>query len=264
MFEGVLTFFKVAALKRSLKKRAPGRFPYSEENNYYVPSIRNLKIDDAILVDEIRDGVIIGRRWVGEKFSENVEISASELQYFETRVSRFYGYIRVDYETTKEFWLKELTLSTERKWVWEKLFQSYYNATLKFRDDRIEVLKKLVDIHLKEKQENEGILHTPQPKSIVSVFSDYFGNRIYGHPAYNEISARFRFLIESLADSGELNKIGLHEFQLTPKALVSLSQHEKEERRHADSVRQARRLFWITVAIALATCMQAYVAFISG
>ncbi|WP_170335227.1 hypothetical protein [Ruegeria arenilitoris] len=264
MFDFFRREARLLALRRSLRKRAPPQFAYSSTNNYYVPTLWREDTKQSVLVDEITGCSIVGRLWSDNEFSEHFKIQINELSEWELKVTRFFGYVRKDFETTSKFIAGELTLSTERAWINEKFFQSLYNATLRHRDDRIAVLKKIVEMHYIRALDGVPILYEAKKRSIIQLETDHFGQRIYGHPKHDQISARFRLLIESLASSGDLEKVGRHDFKLSAKALVTISDYAQEERRHKDNVRQNQMLFWITVAIALATAAQAFSVWQSG
>ncbi|WP_170400077.1 hypothetical protein [Ruegeria arenilitoris] len=264
MFEFIRRETRLLALRRSLKRRAPSQFSYSSTNNYYVPTLWRGDTEQSVLVDEITGCSIVGRLWVGDEFSESIRIPIEELPEWEIKITRFFGFVRKDFETTSQFISGELTFATERAWIHEKLFQSLYNATLRYRDDRIAVLKKIVELHYTRALNGVPILYEAKKRSITQLETDHFGQRIYGHPKHDQISAQFRLLIESLVSSGDLEKVGRHEFKLSAQALVTIANYAQEERRHKDNVRQNRMLFWITVAIALATAAQAYSVWQSG
>ncbi|PQV57540.1 hypothetical protein LX70_01346 [Defluviimonas denitrificans] len=263
MFEEFDRQLKLQAIKRSLKKVAPPQFPYADSNDYYVSHLNNKADARIFLIDTITKDSLLGRLWNGECFDINADIPLKSLQLWELEITRFYGYSQTKCQGVWDFWLTELTFAPQRSWIKGRLTQSYYNARTRFRHERVDVLRKLVQLHLQHAQTQNALLTTPEPKSIIQLLSDFYGNRIYAHPQLDEVSARFRLVIESLAASGDLKKANLHEFQLEPQALETISSYEQDERRHRDSVRQNKRLFWITVIIAIATALQAYSAFFS-
>lgn len=248
-------WFLNRAIRKCLKKRAPSQFTYAESNDYYVPSVE--QPDNAlILIDELRAKKAIGRVWFDDRFRDPITLSEQDLDQCELKVHRFYGYANQKYETLREFYLAELTLRVQREWLRDKINQVIYNKTTRFRRDRIEVLKRLVEIHSERALANNALLYEPQKLSVVSLFSEVYGSRIYGHPARENESARFRLILESLVASGELIKNSKHEFTLTGKALQSIGEYEQVERRHQDNIVQSRRLLLLTVVLALAALAQ--------
>ncbi|MBD3680106.1 MAG: hypothetical protein HUJ27_17100 [Rhodobacteraceae bacterium] len=263
MFEGISRFVAKRALLKGLKRRAPGSFVYRPENNYYVSEIIESGTERRIIVEDVCDGKIIGRLWNGDKFDDTTEASLDGIRISDVRITRFYGYLRYDYKDALDFWKYELTGIPIFQSAKERLSQSIYNVRFRFRDDRIRVLRKIVSLHLERARANNGLLHDPDELSVVSLASELYGNRIYTHPKREEFFALLRLTLDSLVSSGDLDgdKRG---YKINGKALVTLSEYEQEERRHSDSVKQDRKLFWITAAIAAATAMQAYSAFLFG
>ncbi|CAN0606502.1 unnamed protein product, partial [Ectocarpus sp. 12 AP-2014] len=167
-------------------------------------------------------------------FEKDIVIKFSDLNDWELRTYRFYGGGRDEYNGVREFWWSEITLKALRGALLGSISQSVFNTMFRFRSDRMEVLRKIVELDIEDAKKGTSIIHISKPKSTIQLQSEFFGNRIYGHPAYSEISARFRLVIESLAASGDLNSGKAHEYSLSGKALATLSEYELDERRHAD------------------------------
>ncbi|KPD11142.1 hypothetical protein [Phaeobacter sp. 11ANDIMAR09] len=260
MFEGLIREARFAALKRCLKKLSPGRFAYDISNDFYTPILKNSNSGQSLLVDRISGCSIYGRLWKNDEFAEPDFIEICELERWEIEVRRFYGGFQSNYHGSFQFWAYEALCLTEIAFFLDRLRQSYFNKRLKFRNDRIEVLQKFVAIHLREQHGEGPGTYTPQPRSIVDLEMDFFGSRIFSHPDNKEILAKFRLLVESLVLTGDLEKSNHIRFKLSPKAVVTLSEFALEERRHKDSFRLSRRMYWATFVIAAATLFQAYIA----
>lgn len=259
MFE----FLKILAIKRGLKRKSPERFTYSKSNNFFSQSLENTTNNEKVLIQNLGSDVITGLRWddVNSRFEHETEIPISELSSWRLRTYRFYGGARYEYDDVWDFWKSEGTFLPARNYARGNISQALFNTLFRFRSDRVEVLRRLVEMEIEAAKNSNGLLFEKKSKSIVQLHNQFFGNKIYGHPAYEEISARFRMIIESLAASGDLSMGGRHEYFLSGKALETLSQYELDERRHRDAVKQNKRLFWITVVIAVATAIQAYSTF---
>jgi hypothetical protein len=261
MFKWLKRKLKVKVLKRALKRNAPSRFSYSAETNFYVSVLKNNDTDQEVLLSEIDEKEISGLAWSGDRFESPVAFPIEELDCWSFEVKRFYGYRQIKYTGLGDFLFSELTLLPQRLYLREWISQRLYNYRTRFRQDRIEVLKKLIDMHLAEAKSNNGLLFTSSTKSVVALLGEVYGNRIYGHPNYEEESARFRLILESLSASGELEKTATHQFKLNASAVASISNFELEERRHRDSVKQNRLLFLVTVVMAVAAVVQAISTF---
>ena len=243
------------ALRRSLRRRAPSRMPYSSSNNYYVPQLFRSDDSREILVDSIRGQNVSGRLWVGNEFSEPIVVPFVEINEWSLRVLRFYGYQQHQYESVWLFWRHELTLTAQISWFRERLVQFSFNANLRFRKDRMSVLKRLIDLHFEYAAKGNGLLDDPNPQMITKMIADFFGKRVYSHPKFNEIAAHFRLITRSLKESGELVEDQNGGFALSPKALNTVSAFELEERRHKDNVRHNWLIFVLTLVIAISTAL---------
>ena len=128
----------------------------------------------------------------------------------------------------------------------------------------MELLKEIYANHLKtagsDKTAYGALFGDNGSFTEMKLFEDLYGNRAFEHPAFNKQYTAFKLLLGSLAATGDL-EMENGKYRLSPSSLKSIADFEEAERRHADSVRQNKRLFWITVVIAIATAMQAYIAF---
>jgi len=161
MFELVDYILKLQAIKRGLRKKAPPRFTYSPKNDYYTTTLNNEEVGQSVLVEEITGSLIKGKKWENGKFSIETQISKNDLPSWKLESSRFYGYTRHDYRSVQNFWFNEIFFIPQVLWLKNLVSQAYYNARLRFRQDRIEVLRRIVELDLEERQRNNALLHTP-------------------------------------------------------------------------------------------------------
>lgn len=256
VFEWVSAFFKSHSVMRSLKKKASARILYSTSTDCYVIHAISIDTKTEYLVDEYSGSTLHGRVWDGKSFSTRTRIKDPDFRNFSLKIFRFYGYFQIEYQSTPDFWQRELLLYPQRLWLNERLRQAIYNVSTKFRHDRVYVIKRIVEKHLGENLEGGELLHTPKVKSAIQLFSEVYGNRAYSHPNYERASKEFRLIIESLAVSGELKEDAKHTYRLTGKALIMISNYELDERRHSDSVFHNRLLLLLTMILAVAAVAQ--------
>ena len=76
------------------------------------------------------------------------------------------------------------------------------------------------------------------------------------HPDQDSERRKLKFYLESLVDTGEL-KIVNYKYVLTGHAVRAIEEYEEQERKHTENVKIQRRMFWLTLAIALLTLVQA-------
>ncbi len=150
MFDRLISAIKVSGLRRALQKRAPDRIAIDSEANCYVPFLTNRKAGEKFLVGSIEGSAIKGFKTNGIRYEVESEVGLSELDDWEVQITRFYGYLRIESSSIWDFWWSECSGQAQRAWVWERLSQAIYNRKLKFRDDRIDVLKKFVEIDISD------------------------------------------------------------------------------------------------------------------
>lgn len=246
----------VYAIKRSLKTQAPSSFRYDPSNNFTVTVIKLPTTGKEILVDGINTQNITGRGWNGTEFDEIETVSLNELGEAQFEATRFFGFVQTKYHSLSDYLWGELTALPRRGHLKERFRQIAYNSTTRFRHDRISVLNSIVDAHLERAENDKGLLSKIQDAGVVQLMSDVYGNRVFAHPSFSKEAARFRLILGSLAKTGELDEMGKQSFSLNPKALATIAEYEQAERRHNDSVIHNRRLFWLTVILAIAAVAQ--------
>ncbi|MBU3260117.1 hypothetical protein KPG71_08855 [Roseovarius sp. PS-C2] len=257
----LITLLFKKALIRSLNKKAPSRFRYSVENDFYSIVIKKQGDEYGILVDSMNPTTIKGRLWTGSRYQIPASISFDRLQKPILEVTRFYGFEQIRYSGLWDFWCGEIFQLPFLHWLASTVKQKFFEATTRFRHSRMDVLKKLVEKHLDTAVRQNGLLFEANQKSIIQMFSDCYGARVFAHSAYSAESAHFRLIIESLAETGDLNKKNRHEFELSPKALATIAEYEQAERRHKDNIRLNWLIAVLTLVIAASTALQGWQAF---
>lgn len=245
------------ALLRILNRLAPSKFSYSHKNDYYVAVVKGREDNEDILFKSIDGNTIKGLKWNGERFEVEIEISLADAVGRTFEVSRFYGWKQWTYTSLGDFWRNEISLSAWRHWIYDFFLQKLYNSKTKFQLDRIGLLQKLVAIHIESANlSGNNILVSPTNYSATSLLLRIYGNRFFAHPAYKREFARFKMIIDSLIHTDDLVKEEHGNFRLSKKALFTIASFEETERRHYDSVIQNRRIWWLTVVLAVAAVTQ--------
>ncbi|MBU0965742.1 MAG: hypothetical protein KKA54_05100 [Proteobacteria bacterium] len=76
------------------------------------------------------------------------------------------------------------------------------------------------------------------------------------HPSAPEQEKRLELHLESLVSSGELDKIN-REYVVTGKAIQTIEKYEEEERKHIEAVKLQKKMFWLTIFLAILAVVQA-------
>lgn len=84
-----------------------------------------------------------------------------------------------------------------------------------------------------------------------------YGSSVHSHPDFEKEDRKFELLLASLVSSGDVIKTN-QKYKIDPKALTTIETFERDERRHADSVRTNNYIAVLTAIIALATIVQIF------
>ena len=78
----------------------------------------------------------------------------------------------------------------------------------------------------------------------------------FSHPQGAAARQRLEFYLESLVETGELQKIN-HKYVVTGQALQAMEEYEEQERKHTENVKIQSRALWVAFAVAALTVVQA-------
>jgi hypothetical protein len=128
----------------------------------------------------------------------------------------------------------------------ESVDQYFFNKKKLVTKQRIDLLRLLV----------ERRLDGHKAESPVDLMTALYSIKWVLHPERDTQKERVRFYLDSLVSTGELSKLD-HRYELTGKALQAIEVYEEQERKHTESIKAQRAMFWLTMAIALLTAAQA-------
>lgn len=262
MFRGLARISKVFILKHTLKKKAPERIHLSESTNCVSTVLKDRNSGQEVLLERIDEERIYGLVWDGNRFAEPTDFAISDIDSWSIDIDRYYGNNILRHHGPLGYILSEFFRQPQFLYLISKLRQKLFNYQTRFRHDRIDLLSKIIELHLSKAEKENGLLFTARSLSVIGLITEVYGSRVYAHPHFKRESARFRLLIDSLAETGDLEKTNSHEFKLNAKAIASISSYEMEERRHRDSIRQNWILVIFTIVMATAAVAQALTAFL--
>ena len=90
----------------------------------------------------------------------------------------------------------------------------------------------------------------------LDLMSKLYSNRWILHPKGREVEKKLELYLDSLVETGELNKINT-EYVVNGKAIVTIENYEEAERRHLDNIRSQRRMIYLTILLAIFALVQA-------
>lgn len=167
------------------------------------------------------------------------------------RVRHFVKGIRITYTGYEDFLWGQLTGYGLRQRISNLFAQYVFNISTKFRRDRIDLLKAMVEQDISH-EDGDLSFNSRRKFSKFMTMGELYGYRIYAHPKFKSEDRRFELLIESLVQSGDLGEDG-DSIMVTGKAIETITKHEAEERRHHDTVRQSWLMILLTLVIAGST-----------
>ena len=222
-----------------------------KDHTFGVYTVKQNGIEGVIIgKDDVLSPCAIPYQWLGNKtFKAKHYLGSQFFTYFSPVKLLIWEYLRFP----------------RLKILKNLLAQFLYNAKTPIRTDRVEILKKLVELRLELDTDDsismERILENDYGSEIYEIISKLYGDRIFNHRRYEHISAHLALLLESLVVTNDVIRGGQEShYRATGKALSTIAQYEQENRRHKEQMRHSSKIFWLTVVLALVGILQAYVA----
>ncbi|MEX5727252.1 hypothetical protein Ga0609869_000605 [Rhodovulum iodosum] len=211
-----------------------------------------------LLLEKPRKEGLTGLGWPADASKGvNVSIPFKIIVDPEYDIRRIYGPIEIKYNTLASYIFGETTLKHKREYWKERLAQRVFNRSFRFSAERMDILEKLVDWRRQLLKEGaEGSLSRGR-FSHFDFFSLLYSIRAWGLDDRHIYLEELKFVLDSLVASGELSyRDG--RYHLEAKALETLSRYEDSRRRHRDQTKQNSRVSLLTLVIAIATALQAF------
>ncbi|GIU35555.1 hypothetical protein TUM4644_36770 [Shewanella colwelliana] len=244
------------ALVKACFLLAPHKIPMSgpecESNDFYTIKF-NFNDSGRVLVKGIQGYTVSFLAWDKSTNSYNTEgsIEVSEIDLSTVEITHYLHAFYTTYSSVNGFIFHCLTKKDYIKIkcirAWQKLTQTVFNRFELQSKPRHELLDYLVNCY--------GI-HRKQ-FGLISLMSDVYSIRSFGHPDKETCKNKLRLYLESLVDSGELVKVANGDFKVTGKAVVTLELFQHEERRHRDSLRSQYIMVALTLCLAMLASIQA-------
>ena len=247
------------SVERALRKPTPRRYSLSDVKNDFAHV--TLKSTDghaveAIITETNVDG-LTGIFWGGDRFDLPGSIPNAQLRQMSFKLERVYGRFRTTYSSPLEYLIKDNLGYSQLLPLYDWLVQARFNIAFRQRRERILLLSELVELYLQT--DTRDIFGRRRSRSAIDLFSNIYGSRVWGRSDTDQILRRFEFTLESFVSTGEFSRSD-EGYALEPAALASLDRFAVEDSRHTDSVTQNKRLYWLTLVLALAAVVQVFVS----
>lgn len=242
-------YFLPSVLARKCESRIPRSGEKGEQVNCFTVSID--KAGEPYLIALELDGDNLKCiEWNGQRYEIDTTVTLTSIQPSQFHITHYYGLAEVRYFGIMDFVIGRLT-----RWPYIKIhfvqslskFDQYlFNKKKLVTKQRVDLLRFLVSQAL-EGHDSFG---------EIDLMTQLYSIKWVLHPDQDSQRSKLEFYLESLVDTGELKKVN-HKYILTGHAVRAIEEYEEQERKHTENVKIQGRMFWLTLAIALLTLVQA-------
>jgi hypothetical protein len=233
------------SVKWALRKPIPRTIPLSGDDrlrrrDYFEVRFRTPSKDQGFLAEQYFHHGFTGI-WFPERtgagYNASLQVrSVGDLDFY---VRHYFRRYEIEYYSPISYLYGQISLRKYRVWFSDKVGQFFFNRKTLTRSSRLNLLKEFIKNSLAEGGYTVGEL---------TYFHQRFGDRVIYHPEEAAERRYLRYMLESLADSGDLRSVPSG-FQITGQAFTTVSEAEQEDRRHKDSVSIQRGLAFLTFCL---------------
>ncbi|MEF1158663.1 hypothetical protein [Vibrio parahaemolyticus] len=214
------------------------------DNDFYSVEVYFPNLSYEFNCRERHEKGITGWLWIenDEGVDASLLIDCFKEENYSLTIEHYYNCKQYNYKSPLRF-LFNYYLRTHRvKYFVRSISQAFFNQKKLVTADRIDLLKYI--FHRTKEQENYKV-------SVLFYGVELYGERFLFHPERRKWTKYIELVFDSLVVSGELKKASSLQYELTPQALVTISEYELSERYHLDNVSNSRKITWLTCAIVL-------------
>ena len=241
-------------LPRLMAQACESRIPRSgrrgEAVNCYVVAM-DKNYEPYFIAAAFCGNKLSGLKWDGESYSEDMDVSLSELAHGQLSITHYYGLSEVTFFSIYNFAWHHVTRVA---YLRIRLYRYIDASSQYFFNKKRLVTKKRMDL-LRFMLEDQ-LIRTHDGVDLLSLMSKIYSMRMFLHPSWEVQSKKVRLYLESLALSGELRKVN-DEYVVEGKAIETLERHEESEQRHTEAVKLQRKIFWLTFVAVILAVVQA-------
>ncbi|SBT11906.1 hypothetical protein [Vibrio celticus] len=246
------------AIGSVLSKPAPERVPRTGEKavevDCYVMYIRAKDDSWNILAESIDSTGVKGRQWSYDSYTEESHVDFEDINKANIEITHFYKTYDIQYFSLNDYLLKGVLPYYQLTIQFNKTAQVFYNRKELTRSERMTTLELILEKTIDDRE--FGV-------TVYGLSSLLHSQRWYYHPDRKRNTNYNELLLESLVESGDLEKDN-DVYRLSRHALVSLSQHEQDDRKHKETLSQSKAMTKLTFALIFVGLIQAYITFTKG
>lgn len=245
----ISSFFLSRILSRPCENRISRSGAKGRAVNCFVTFIEK-NSEPYLMVQSLDNGYLNCVEWDGSNYAITVRHLLNSFRMQDFKITHYYGLSEIRYSGIFDFMVGRLTAWPYLKIQTARFFwhssQYFFNKKKLVSKARNDLLKLLVNEALEGHTEHESLELMTLLHSI----------KWYSHPDAQIVHTRLKFHLDSLAETGEIKKID-HKYIVTGKALRVIEEYEEQERKHTENVKMQWRTFWLALAVAALTFIQA-------
>lgn len=229
------------ALRRPSPPRIPMSLPKCEQNDFYSVFVEIPQLKYKLLCKKITSQGIEGYLWVDESDGVDYCLLLNDLKdhKISLKIEHYYkGWVH-EYNSPFLFIIQSLLQKHRFLYSKDKMQQAIFNNKKLVSADRIEVLEYI----LEQAKSNRNYVTSP-----LTIGIQLYSKRLIFHPDLETMTNHLKLVFESLVSSEDLIKTDGN-YKLAPKALITISEYERDEQKHLDSQNNARKTRTLTKAI---------------
>ncbi|MFA0496557.1 hypothetical protein [Vibrio sp. 10N.222.54.B11] len=239
------------------KKLAPETIPRTGEKAQQVDCVAAyLRAKDgsySLLIDNVLPNGVEGRLWKGrdEGHTDSSFVDYSEFPKADLEITHFYKTYNLTYDSTIQMIYKGWSHYYKGLILLGKAQQFVFNKRKLTRCEKLETLRAIVD----KTVESSGFSTSP-----VMLNELKYPLRWVYHPDKDLNTSFNKLLLDSLVESGDLKQENF-QYSLTSQALNTISEFEKDERRHIQLLKQQKWMKILTFLLVLIGAAQVFFTF---
>ncbi|SPJ32700.1 hypothetical protein [Kushneria phyllosphaerae] len=252
-------------IERALKKSCPDRIKITGKEDCYSVYINNDDGSENLLVKRVKGDNLLCKEWFEEErvFTRESHIAISKTTYRNYEVVHHYKGAVLFHNGLENFSysnsLKKRVLVN--KSILARAFRQYlFNKRDILVEDRVNILRTLVDMYLENTKDVFSYTYRSTSFDAGTYLTRKNGQLWYRHPNSRYEHIRVKLILDSLSETGDLNKTK-DGYSITPKALKTLSDYDEEERKHRSLLTPQVITAALTFVVACGTVAQAYIAY---
>lgn len=184
-------------------------------------------------------------------YADEVELTWTELRDKDLRISHYYGTSEITYTSIYRYLWNKVTkliyfrIHSHR--LIDNVDQFLFNKRELSTKQRIELLQFMFEDQIKRNHDCIG---------IIDLMTKLYSIKWVLHPTRNEQQKRLELYLDSLVESQDVKKIN-DQYVVTGKAISTLEKYVIEERKHLETVKLQKKMFWLTLILATMAIIQA-------